>query len=109
MHVIITGASSGIGESLRGELMGTGVHVVTVYPGIIPTDMGNAGKAAYKTSAALKMQPEGTTTRLAELVYKAVDKRRDRVIYPAMNKLARHMPAATRWLMDRLTPELSEQ
>lgn len=103
------GALAAASEALRGELRGTGVHVVTVYPGIIPTDMGAAGLVKYKASAALKLQPQGTTTKLAVLVREAVEKRRARVIYPRLNVLARHLPATTRWFMDRFTPALADE
>ena len=93
-------------EALRGELRGTGVHVVTVYPGIIETDMGKAGLASYHDSKLLALQPRGTTEELARLVVKAVERKHERVIYPSTNALARHFPATTRWMMDRLTPGL---
>jgi short-subunit dehydrogenase len=94
-------------EAMRGELAGTGVHVVTVYPGIIPsTDMGEKGLASYEHSALLGMQPTGTTEKLAELVHSAVRRKRARVIYPRLNVFARWFPGATRMMMDRFTPKL---
>ena len=103
------GALAAASEALRGELRGTGVHVVTVYPGIIPdTDMGEHGLAAYHSSAMLALQPTGTTSKLAELVYRAVERKRPRVIYPRMNAFARWFPGTTRWLLDTFTPPLKE-
>jgi short-subunit dehydrogenase len=94
-------------EALRGELRGSGVHVVTVYPGIIPdTDMGQNGLAAYHESTAVSMQPTGTTAGLADRVFMAVRRRRARVIYPRGNALARYFPGTTRWVLDRFTPKL---
>ena len=101
------GALAAASEALRGELRGTGVHVVTVYPGIIPTtDMGAKGLAAYEPSRALALQPTGTTAKLAELVHHAVVRRHPRVIYPRMNALARWFPGTTRFVMDRFTPSM---
>ena len=94
-------------DAIRAELMGTGVHVVTVYPGIIgETDMGGLGLTRYKETAALKMQPQGTAAELAKRILKAGKKRKDRVIYPAFNTTARHFPGLTRWVMDHFSPEL---
>lgn len=96
-------------ESLRGELRGRPVHVLTVYPGIIDeTDMGKRGMASYERSALLEAQPRGTASELARLVLRAVERREDRVIYPRMNALARWFPGPTRWLMDRFTPPMKD-
>ena len=95
-------------EALRGELRGTGVHVVTVYPGIIPTDMGAKGLQKYDSNWALSLQPQGTPEGLAVRVRKAVDGRKSRVIYPAFNTMARWFPGTTRWVMDNLSPPLKD-
>lgn len=99
---------AGASEALRGELRGTGVHVITVYPGIIETDMGKAGLASYQKSRMLALQPRGTTEGLASRVVRAVEKKRPRVIYPwPVNGLSRWFPPITRWMLDRFTPRLS--
>lgn len=103
------GGIAAASEALRGELRGTGIHVVTVYPGIIPTDMGEAGMQAYRSTALLRMQPQGTTQELARRIRRAIEQRHDRVIYPSANTLARWLPPMTRWLMDRVTPDLAER
>lgn len=96
---------AGASEALRGELHGTGVHVVTVYPGIIDTDMAQAGIAAYGGGAAINMVPHGTAQVLARRIRHAVERRRARVIYPRLYVLARWFPGTTRWVMDRFTPK----
>jgi len=98
------GGLAGASEALRGELRGTGVNVVTVYPGIIMTDMGTEGLKKYEASAILNLQPKGDAGTLAAHILKAVERGRGRVIYPRLNTSARHFPGITRWLMDRLTP-----
>lgn len=101
-------ALAGASEALRGELLGTGVHVVTVYPGIIPTQMGAEGLQAYESNWALSLQPQGTPEGLATRVRAAVERRRPRVIYPRFNALARWLPGTTRWIMDHLSPPLKD-
>jgi short-subunit dehydrogenase len=91
-------------ESLRGELLGTGVHVVTVYPGPVDTAMGTAGYAAYEKNVFINATPLGSPGVLAKRVRRAIERRRARVIYPRFYTITRYLPATTRYLLDRLTP-----
>jgi short-subunit dehydrogenase len=101
------GGLAAASEALRGELAGTGVHVVTVYPGIIAsTAMARTAMAKYGPSRAISMFPTGTEEVLAALVHRAVRRRQARVIYPRSGALSRWFPGTTRWLVDRLTPKL---
>jgi short-subunit dehydrogenase len=101
------GGLAAASEALRGELRPAGVDVVTVYPGIIETDMARDGIAAYEKTVALRLQPRGTTEALAQHVRRAIEKRRPRVVYPRFNALARLFPGVTRWTMDHFTPRLA--
>lgn len=91
-------------ESLRAEVAGSGVHVVTVYPGPVDTAMGQAGYAAYGDSFAVKATPMGTPEVMAQQVMQALDDRVDRIIYPKAYWSARWFPGVTRWFLDRFTP-----
>ncbi len=91
-------------ECLRGELRGTGVHVVTVYPGPVDTPMARAAYEVVPPTAAVKMIPEGTAAGLARRVRRAVESRSARVIYPRAYAVTRHLPAITRLVLDRFTP-----
>jgi len=91
-------------ESLRAEVGGSGVHVVTVYPGPVDTPMGQAGYAAYGDSVAVKATPMGTPEIMAAQIVEALDDRIDRVIYPKVYWAARWFPGTTRWFLDRFTP-----
>lgn len=94
-------------EALRGELRGTGVHVVTVYPGIIDsTDMAQAALEKYEPSRLTAAFPRGSEIVLAQKVRRAIERGEARVIYPRSGALSRWLPGPTRWLMDRLTPPL---
>lgn len=95
-------------EAMRGEYRGTGVNILTVYPGIIAeTDLAQTALGTYAASRLLSLQPTGTTSILARRIDHGLRARKARVIYPRTNALARHFPSTTRWLMDRYTPQLA--
>lgn len=93
-------------EGLRAEMKPHGIHVVTVYPGPVTSDMEAAGRAAYEDRVSAKYAPTGKPEILARMIAKAVDKKRPRVVYPRLYSLSRHFPNATRWALDVLTPPL---
>jgi short-subunit dehydrogenase len=90
-------------ESLRGELRGTGVHIVTVYPGPVDTPLGRAGYAAYP-SWVRKLTLEGDAGELARQIRTAVELKQSRVIYPLPYVITRWFPGLTRWVLDRYAP-----
>jgi short-subunit dehydrogenase len=92
-------------EGLRAEVKKDGIHVVTVYPGPVTSDMEAAGRAAYEGGVAGRL-PGGSPEVLARMIADAVQKKRPRVIYPRMYGVARHFPGMTRWALDALTPPL---
>lgn len=98
---------AGASEALRGELRGTGVEVLTVYPGIIDTDMATAALRKYESSFALRLQPRGDVTTLARAVRRSVEGGRARLVYPRVNILARWFPGLTRWTLDNFSPRLT--
>ncbi|MFO0572924.1 MAG: SDR family NAD(P)-dependent oxidoreductase [Polyangia bacterium] len=98
------GGLAAASESLRGELRGTGVHVVTVYPGPVDTAMARAGYAAYPQTLSTRLLPQGTPMELARLVRSAVDLGSARVIYPRSYAIVRYFPTIARWFLDRATP-----
>ena len=94
-------------EALRGELRNTGVHVVTVYPGIIgDTEMGEAGLEKMQSQATVQMVPQGKASELARRVRIAVERKRARVIYPYSMVVSRWFPVLTRSFIDRFTPDI---
>jgi len=90
-------------EALRAEVAPAGVHVVTVYPGPVSTNMANAAVDRYAKDPT-RLMPVGNPTQLAQRVLSAIERRKARVIYPRPYAAARYFPALTRWIMDRFSP-----
>ena len=93
-------------EGLRAEVKPHGIHVVTVYPGPVKSELEAAGRAAFEDRAATRNVPTGTPEVLARMIADAVAKKRPRVIYPRFYGVSRHFPGPTRWALDKLTPPL---
>jgi short-subunit dehydrogenase len=93
-------------EGLRAEVKPHGIHVVTVYPGPVTSELEAAGRAAYEESAGTRNVPTGSPEILARKIANAVARKKARVIYPGVFNLSRHFPAATRWALDAFTPPL---
>ena len=98
------GALGNASEGLRGELRGTGVHVMTVYPGPVDTDMGQRGFARYEKSLATKLSPVGNAAELARMIRRGVESRRARIIYPRSYGIVRWFPYLSRWFTARFSP-----
>jgi short-subunit dehydrogenase len=92
-------------ESLRGELAGTGVHVLTVYPGPVTTAMGEAGYVGFGGRDAVPPMPEADPAKLARAIHRAMDAQAPRLIYPRVYGLARVFPGLTRLGIDRFAPK----
>lgn len=102
------GGLAAASEALRGELRGSGVSVLTVYPGIIAeTDMATAALSAYESNAALRWQPTASAEELAREVRVSMERRRARLVFPRVYGITRWFPTIVRWFMDRFTPRLT--
>ena len=102
-------AKAGLGgasEALRGELRGTCVDVVTVYPGPVRTDMEAAARTRYQPSRIADNLPTGDPAVLARRIRRAVERRHARVLFPRFYHLARWFPGVTSWVLGRYTPAL---
>ncbi|RME72333.1 MAG: hypothetical protein D6776_08950, partial [Planctomycetota bacterium] len=92
-------------EALYGELRRSGVHVLTVYPGPIHTDMGAQAQRALGGGVATRLVVWGTAEGLARRVRRGIERRRRRVIYPAVYAITRHLPGLTHFLLARFGPD----
>jgi short-subunit dehydrogenase len=98
--------SATFSEALRGELKGTGVHVMTVYPGMTDTPMTQGGLDAYGRSRLTSMIPLGDAAVMARRLRMAVARRKPRLIYPRFYAATRFLPRFWSWLSVRLAPRL---
>ncbi len=94
-------------EGLRGELRKTGVNVVTVYPGPVVTPMERAAREKLQMSGVANRVPTGDVATLTRLIYRAVERRRSRVIYPGFYRLIRHFPNLARFITERFMPSVT--
>jgi short-subunit dehydrogenase len=95
---------SAASESLRAELRGRGVNVLTVYPGPVDTAMARVGYEGYKPTLSARMLPAGTAPVLARRVRRAVEKGATRIVYPRFYHLTRLFEWSIRVLTNRFTP-----
>lgn len=91
-------------SSIGAELRGSGVHVLTVYPGPMDTPMGAAGLRTYGNAPSARMMPMGDPAGLARAVVRAVDRCRARLTYPRGYALMRWMPVPAAFLVGRFGP-----
>lgn len=90
-------------ECLSAELSGTGVHVLTVYPGPVYTPLGRDGYAAYP-SWAEKVLVTGDAHELARRIRAAIELKQRVIVYPLPYWLSRFFPGITRWFLRSFGP-----
>jgi len=92
-------------EVARVELAPHGVHVLTVYPGPVASDLERRARAQLRTSWWSRVIPTGRPDVLAERVVAALERRSARVAYPSLYALASRALGASRAITERLSPE----
>ena len=103
-------ASAVFSEALKTELRGTGVHSLTVYPGLNDTEMNRSGIESYGgPSLMTKLMPVGRPNAFATIICDALETKKTRVIYPRFYWLVRWFPRISQWLSERFGPRLRDR
>ena len=89
-------------ESLRLELDGSGVHVIEVVPGPVATAVQGETRLIPGIDKLLKPLGMGTPERTAELMVEAIERGRDRVVYPRATIVGLLLPGIARRRTRRL-------
>jgi short-subunit dehydrogenase len=89
--------SATFSEALSAEVAGTGVHVMTAYPGMTDTPMTQAGLDVYGRKGLVSRIPLGDAVTFARRLRAAVERRKKRFIYPGFYAFARWFPGIARW------------
>lgn len=89
-------------ETLRLELAGSGVHVLEVIAGPIDTAIQGEGRLIPGFAQAVRMVPLGRPDTLAQLIVRALERRRRRLVYPRSLRVAYAAPSLVRVSTERL-------
>lgn len=84
-------------ETLRLELLGTGVHVLEAIPGPVDTAVQGETRLAPGIGEMLDRVPLGDAAEMARRMVRAIDRGRAQVIYPRRAGIAYHAPSLARW------------
>ncbi len=91
-------------EIARLELARDGVHVVTVYPGPVASELERRARAQVGKSWTARAIPTGKASELAERIARAAERRQPRVIYPAVYAGAAEVLSVARRFTERFSP-----
>lgn len=102
------GASkAGIGQisEITGmEIEGSNVHILTVYPGPIDTNLAAGARANLEENLAARVMPVGNRETLARKMVKAFFEKQHVLAYPEIYDTARHFHTLSAWFARKLSP-----
>ena len=93
-----------ISEITGTEIEGSGVHILTVYPGPIDTSLAQGARANLDENLAARYMPVGDRYTMAEKIVEAYDKKESVLVYPAIYDAARHFHTVSSWIAKRFAP-----
>ena len=88
-------------ETMRAEVEHLNVHVLTVYPGPVSSQMESAAREAYGDDAPAGILPMGTPDVLADKIHASLMRERPRLVYPASYGALRHTRPFAQWVTER--------
>ncbi len=91
-------------EIARLELEPHGVHVLTVYPGPVTSELERRARAQLPRTMVSRATPTGDPQSLAVAVMRAARRRAPRVIYPPIYQPAAQMLSLARKVTERFSP-----
>lgn len=86
------------------ELRERGVHVLTVYPGPVDSELERNARTGYSPTSWTRHVPNGQPDELAALILDGVAARTERVIYPKLYALAARVPTLSSWITRKFSP-----
>jgi short-subunit dehydrogenase len=99
------GGLANFSEALHYELKGSGVHVLTVYPGPVKTAMADSAYEAFGgRKGIIGAIPEGSTETLAKKIDSCLQKKRPRLVYPTLYYSGMWFPNISRWFSNLFSP-----
>ena len=93
-----------ISEIAGTEIEGSGVHVLTVYPGPIDTSLAHGARAKLDENLAAKYMPVGDRYTLADKIVAAYMDKKTVLAYPEIYDTARHFHTIAAWFSKKLAP-----
>jgi len=91
-------------EILQGEVKDKGIHVLTVYPGPISTDLERSARAGYEENWVSRFTPVGRREELARRIVKAYCAKETVLAYPGIYDSARHLHTIAGWVVQTFAP-----
>lgn len=96
-------------ETLRLELLGSGVHVLEAIPGPVDTAVQGETRLVPGIGKMLDRVPLGNPAQMARLIVTALERGKSRVIYPRRAGLGYLLPGAARWDTRRLAARVARE
>lgn len=93
-----------ISEITGTEIEGSGVHILTVYPGPIDTGLAHGARAKLDENLAAQYMPVGDRYTLADRIVTAYANKQSVLAYPEIYDTARHFHTIAAWFAKKLAP-----